>query len=191
MTARDIQRQLIRERYAKTFVIPNHTPRGWFECDVMEITKAGLMVEYEIKVSRSDFFADGLKCFESDWRRRVEIHHSLHNPDKPINLPPAVFKHDLLRKGDTRGPARFWFVMPEGMIQHHELPSWAGMIWADKLEHRTAPCLRVVRKAPRLHRQKADDSIQQYGFVSCYWRMHRLMLRDPSAVIEPDQPMPV
>jgi len=58
ITARDIQRALILPRYRQSTVMPNYTPRGWWECDVFELTKAEMFVEYEIKLSRADFRAD-------------------------------------------------------------------------------------------------------------------------------------
>ena len=58
MTARDIQRRLLFDLYRTSTVIPNYTPRRWWECDVWEITKAGYFREYEIKVSRADLLGD-------------------------------------------------------------------------------------------------------------------------------------
>lgn len=49
---------------ARSFVIPNYTPSGWFESDIFELTKSGYFREYEIKMSLSDFRADAVKARE-------------------------------------------------------------------------------------------------------------------------------
>jgi outer membrane autotransporter protein len=49
--------------------MPNYTPKNWFECDVMAVTKAGYLEEYEIKLSASDFKADSKKCFREGYLR--------------------------------------------------------------------------------------------------------------------------
>lgn len=178
MNARAIQRAIMRERYARSFVIPNFTPKNWWECDVFEVSRAGYFTEYEVKISRSDFKADAAKSFGPiyDWKTQAE------NPGRR--------KHDDLANGHTEGPSRFFFVMPRGLVSLDEVPPWAGVIEADdrSYEGRTWVALREVRRPKQLHRVKADPAIQNYAFVSCYWRFCRMFLRDKSDHIESDQP---
>lgn len=67
MNERLIQNLIFRDcdqrRYR--FMTPNTTLFGW-ESDMIATTKAGLLIEYEIKISRGDFRAD-LKKFRHRW----------------------------------------------------------------------------------------------------------------------------
>lgn len=85
------------------FVVPN-LYLGWFEADVLKINKKGIMHEYEIKTSRKDFKADGVKA--------------MHGQNK----------HELLKAGKLR-PNRFSFVVPAGLITKSEVPKEFGLIW--------------------------------------------------------------
>ena len=156
MTAKDIQRAIIRERYARNTTLPNYTPRNWFECDVFEVTAAGYFVEYEVKISKSDFRADAEKAKGFD----------------AFNLER---KHDLLSVSDMRGPSRFYFVTPENLIDEQELPPWAGLIIAHQEGRKTY--LHTRRPAPQLHRIKLEDARFQSAMTTCYWRFLRLYLR--------------
>lgn len=179
MTCRDIQRSIIAQRYHKAFVIPNHTPRGWYESDVVEISKAGFFTEYEIKMSVSDFRADAAKGRGGTKFFSPQFAH--------LNKPETM-KHDQLAARDTKGPSRFWFVTPRGLLNATDIPPWAGLMEAyAHADERYHPFLNVVRPAPRIHNERANPALKEYGLVSCYWRMHRLYLGDRTAVLEPDK----
>tara|TARA_B100002049_G_scaffold145952_1_gene108415 strand:+ start:6646 stop:7128 length:483 start_codon:yes stop_codon:yes gene_type:complete len=71
------------------------------ESDVASILKSGYVVEYEVKISRSDFKADAKK---SKWRY-----------------------YDMrIEKGI---PNYFWYVCPEGMIDVSEIQDFAGLAY--------------------------------------------------------------
>lgn len=169
MTSYDIQQGLMVERYRRSFCLPNYTPRNWYECDVFELTAAGYMREYEIKLSLSDFKADQAKCNQSsrDFKdgRWVDV--------------PGRKKHQRLAERDQNGPTFFWFVAPKGLIPLELLPDWAGLIeCADWSSH--APPWRVrlslARKAPRLHNKFPDPKVRQHAEGVCYWRFHSAFL---------------
>jgi len=160
MNAQAIQRAIIRERYARNTTLPNYTPRNWFECDVFEVTAAGYFVEYEVKLSKSDFRADADKAkrhYDQDWNASLER------------------KHDLLAVSDARGPSRFYFVTPENLIAEQELPPWAGLIIAHQGSRNVY--LHTRRPAPQLHRIKLEDERFQSAMTTCYWRFLRLYLK--------------
>jgi hypothetical protein len=156
MTARTIIGALVQNRYRRHFCLPNYTPAKWWECDVFELTKSGYMREYEVKVSRSDFFADKSKT--------REVFHGWLKPRTEEN------KHDLIAAGDPRGPSLFWYVTPAGLIQPSELPVWAGLI--EIVEGSLAE--REIVAAPRIHREKCRDGVRKHALSVCYWRMHFL-----------------
>lgn len=133
-------------------VVPNYTPTGWFECDVYGVTAAMHAVEFEIKVSRSDFLQDKEKT-----RGFWDQHKT---------------KHDILSENSEKGPRRFYFVVPEGLLKpEDEIPSFAGLIEVRNLQH--AP--RVVRKAVVRTKARPVTSAAiakiQRNFYWRYWNL--------------------
>jgi hypothetical protein len=172
MDAHKIARQFVARdnMWLRSTVLNNFTPRNWFECDVFQITDAGYFVEYEIKISRSDYFADAKK-------------YRQHYPDgngclwDPIarKYPEAVkqTKHELLNSRDEEGPSRFFFITPKGMLRPVEIPVWAALIEAWPHESRPHYLhFEEIVKAPRLHKKKADEAHRTGVYRSCYSRLH-------------------
>jgi hypothetical protein len=93
---------------------------GFQEVDVMRVLATSQYVyEYEVKVSRSDFRADFKK----------------------------TDKHQKMVSGESFCN-RFFFVVPDGLVNKNEVPSYAGLIYADKYGH-----LRIVKPAKMLHKR--------------------------------------
>ena len=124
-------------RSASLLLAPRFTPYGWWEMDLMRVTRAGYCEEWEIKLTISDFRADAKK---TSWRGKG-----------------VRGKHERLAAGDPAGPCRFTYVVPESLIQtvRAELPTWAGLWCA--LEHGSRVRFRRVVNAPTLHREKAPQ----------------------------------
>lgn len=103
-----ITKNLLRWAQASTseVVVPNYYI-GWWECDVLKVSKAGVMYEYEVKTSRSDFFNDAKK---SVGRRSKTMKHA-----------------DLLAGLRVD---RFYFVVPENLVRPEEVPAGFGLIYA-------------------------------------------------------------
>lgn len=165
MTEDDVCQALMRDRLHQSFMIPRFSPAKWWECDVFEVTRAGYFREFEVKLTLADFRRDAAKCdeFRLKWDAPAESRN----------------KHELLMRGDPRGPVEFWFVAPEGMIAETELPHFTGLIavkdhGADH-ESNWRYTLRTVRDAPRLHNTKIDDSIRRHALGVCYARYHAVM----------------
>jgi len=145
--ANQIQRSLLRFVMGNgDIVIPNYY-HGMYEMDVFRLTRAEYIYEYEIKISRSDFFVD----FKKDNGR----------------------KHDKIKTG--KGPNRFFFVVPTGLISIEECPKHAGLIYADVSpadEFSRASCyLRIVKPSPILTRVKQRISYRSIAVN----QMSRLM----------------
>jgi hypothetical protein len=162
MTAIQIQRRILRDHYRQSFVLPNYTPRGWWECDVFQITKAGYFVEYEIKLSLADFKADADKRKSPRWQFNGEF-------------STARNKHEDLKARSPLGPSRFYYVAPAGLLPTNMIPEWAGLIEARESKHEI-PFVGEIKKAPRLHSQKPEPSIVEHAKGVCYWRMHGLFI---------------
>lgn len=160
ITERSIQNGLMVDiRSRIRCACPNFTPAHWWECDLWAVTKAGYVVEYEVKLSLADFTADARKS--QMMRVRNEDGSSWETRNK----------HAMLAAG-TCVPSRFFYVVPKELRETIEprLPEWAGLITAqDWPSHSWSPC-RQVKPAPRLHKGKVSDGEVQRAMVSMYYR---------------------
>lgn len=155
-------------------MIPNYTPAGWWECDLLRITKAGYAEEFEVKVSISDFKADAKKT-------DGPTHGWDAEQRKSVVVKEAVTKHERLSRGDPKGPCRFWFAMPEEIAEQVQIPEWAGLI---SFGGRSMTG-RVIKVAPQLHRQKISDKVINHAkgvFYYRYWNIRRYAVEDEAEV---------
>lgn len=126
---------LVTERTSPyDIMIPNFYV-GRYEMDVFKLMQSGYIVEYEIKISRSDFFAD-LKKGTKEGR---------------------VGKHELMSKGESQCN-RFYFVTPKDLIKPDEVPAHAGLIY----HHGNMDSCVVVKNAPLLHKRKREADVYRY-----------------------------
>lgn len=147
----------VRRRWGQGKIMPHYSPPGWWECDICEITEAGYMHEYEIKMSRSDFKRDADKSDRS------------------------VKKHTLLAAGERRGPSRFSFIVPKGLVTLDEVPAWAGLIEARAIDKFNVS-FSIARAAPRLHGEKCSPGVSRDLLLAGYWRFHRQILDYPREI---------
>src|SRR5882672_10954485 len=106
-----IAQRIIYDRYSRNYCLNNYTPPQWWECDVFELTRSGFFREYEIKANRGDFFADAKKYSRTyNWEDRTS---------------DDTYKHSELERRSTKGPSRFYYVVPYGLIELNEIPEWA------------------------------------------------------------------
>lgn len=180
MDSRAIINVLLRKRWLSSFVVPNYTPRHWWECDVFEVTKAGYFTEYEVKLTRADFKADATKARLDYGAPRKEV-----MPDGTFRLlpMPTIEKHQLLSAGDVRGPSRFFFVAPSGLLDGLTIPPWAGLIEIYPSGEHLFERRKIA--APKLHRKEADPAILKHAESVCYYRMHKLLCRERVAETVP------
>lgn len=108
---------------------------------MIAVTKAGLAIEYEIKISRGDFRADFKK-----------IRHRILDATK-INEP-------------YRGAAYFYYVVPRDLVTIGEVPNHAGLIYAYPVFQIVKPAPRVhSNKITDSQRQWLERSL-----IHRYWR---------------------
>jgi len=163
ITSMDIEWALMSERSFRSIMIQRYTPTGWWECDVAEVTDAGYLREYEIKVSRSDFKADARKSsyvqmVPGDWRSQTK-----------------KTKHELLAERWKKGPSQFFFVCPENVLPVEIVPEWAGLIYVFRRGPTHWPEERLIKPAPRLHREKVSDGFKQRMTKTFSGRYHHLL----------------
>lgn len=179
ITARDAIRAIIRERWRQHFCLHNYTPQGWWECDIFELTKSGYFREYEVKLTRGDFLRDAKKATE----RWVPV--DVPGKGRIFDRQVGDTKHELLAAGSVKGPTRFWFVVPEGLVKLEEVPTWAGLIEVTDSGDESSAYWRyragTVKEAPQLHKTKCDSQIGIHARGICYYRMHDLLLKASGA----------
>jgi hypothetical protein len=158
----DIQRWLYTDRRASCAVmLPNYTPRGWHECDVFGVTRAGYFYEFAIKISVSDFRADAAK---KDSDRYVYNGNGYERTG-------GRRKHDRLAMGDESGPSRFFYVVPDGLIGVEAVPSWAGLLYVKQRERNSNwGSIAEGLPAPKLHGKKIARVILRHAMNVCYYR---------------------
>lgn len=163
MTEREIQNEFARDRMRWALLLPNYTPGDWYECDLFAVTKAGYLVEHEIKLTVADFKADEKKGRTA--RRYAKP--GLHNPI-------IESKHARLAERDTEGPSRFNYIVPKDLVKVEHVPEWAGLIYAERLEatpyYRSHIRFVEQKKAPRLHKEKVPEATIEHAKGVCYFR---------------------
>ena len=125
----DIQLIIQRDCVLKghKYVCPKVTNFFYGEADVLSVSSRGYAYEYEVKISRSDFFAD---------KKKVRKHDIYSNP------------HDEWSKNNC--PNYFVYAVPEGLISIDEVPEYAGLIYIKD------EAVEIVKAAPFLHKSKPD-----------------------------------
>jgi len=139
MTVNQIE-EIVMKHYSQlghTPITTRFTGMGIGEADVISITKAGFISEFEIKCSRNDYLAD--------FRNKGYKHKAM--------LKRAGVK--VYPSGEVwyKSANKFWFVVPENLIMLHEIPEYAGLIYISE-NH-----LSIIKNAPRLHKHKATESL--------------------------------
>lgn len=135
-----------------------------WESDVFFITKAGFSVEVEIKVSKQDFKRDFskqkhlllanhkasrllLKDYEGPYGDQYRGERRWENA--------RCTRFDILTNEQiiNRIPNRFYFAMPEGLVEPSEVPKYCGVLWVGA-DGRINP--DRYKLAPILHRTCQD-----------------------------------
>lgn len=127
-----------------------------WESDYFCITTSGYTVEVEVKISRSDFKADS---------KKAQKHFILKNMSKDlVTMPVYSYMKDASAIAiiKPKGPNKFYYCCPEGMIKPEEVPEYAGLLYyrqvpEDKNEH-TYDSIIQVKPAKFLHKNKPDIS---------------------------------
>jgi hypothetical protein len=130
-------------------IFPNIFIDG-FEADIFEVSRAGIMTEFEVKISRSDFFADAKK----------------------------VDKHTDLKCG--RRVNYFYYMMPKGLVDKSDIPEHAGLVYVELIdipllggEIKTITRYDYQKVAPRLTKRKiSTDQMMKY-LTSMYYRFYQ------------------
>ena len=131
-----------------------------YEMDLFKLTKDQFIVEYEVKITRSDFF--------NDFKKYHTEYGEFHEASSSWKDKHNVYKHDHIRTG--AGPNRFVFVVPEGMVSLAEVPRHCGLMYC-YVQDEKVWSIQTERPAPMLHKNKFTD--YQRLAKSLSWREDR------------------
>ena len=166
-----------------------------WESDKLIETKTGYIYEFEIKISKADFkndfknkkdkhmiLAGSKACGQEYLPSFLEWYEKLVERAKTSayarsNL--AHYERDRERNkiDNQRRPNKFYYAVPEGLIQPEEVPAYAGLIWVTNTGG-----LIEVKKAPYLHKEKYNDAQLKLGekfyyhmvdWKRAFWRERR------------------
>lgn len=110
------------------------------EMDVCSMMKSGLINEYEIKLSRKDFFRD----FKKECK-----HPAFEKLLKGITFETRTgYSGKRTWEIPYTSPNFFYFVTPKNLVKSEEVPDYAGLIIFDR---ESIYNLRTVKKAKKIH----------------------------------------
>lgn len=138
-----------------------------WESDKFIETRAGLIYEFEIKVSKADF--------KNDFKHKKDKHIILEGEEKygdkylpkyyenlEINKKAGRWAEMSFRKyadnsprylvGGHKRPNYFYYCTPPGIIDAEDVPDYAGLVYVDK-----SGLITIKKKAPKIHGEKIKD----------------------------------
>ena len=126
-------------------IVPNWNGLFEWEPDLIACTRAGHVVEYEIKTSRADFKADFHKF------RKHKMLNTRHTPYIP---------------------SRFYYVINGFELKDGELPDYAGLIKVSEITFSNNVVIRprIIKQAPRLSHRKLNSNEIHRMNTSLYFR---------------------
>ena len=161
------------------YVLENLYVFDW-ESDKFIETRSGLIYEFEIKISRSDFKNDFKKADKhvilEGKEEFVPSYDKILDRWKPLHA-------DYYRRERYKKPNYFYYAVPEGMIEAEEVPEYAGLIyvlpegeWKTKDGKWCNDGYYVVKNAPKLHSTHYTDDELKLS-EKFYWNMQSWKLK--------------
>ncbi len=146
MTESKMQEILYCHLYHKYFVC-NYFYGSW-EADLLTVTDAGYVKEFEIKLSRADFMAE--------FKFKLGKHHRLKKKITTIS--------------------QFWFVIHGFKVSLDEIPEHAGLMEVTKGDY--GYYVKIVKKAPKLCKWKICKSDKRELLRAVHARYWNLRIRN-------------
>ncbi len=140
-----------------------------WESDFFVLKQNGYSYEFEIKISRSDYFAD---------KKKIEKHSILQTGTYKKTTGKWVFdKESGTRKRiemtETKEakfrPNKIFYVVPENLISIDECPPYAGLMYVKSY------FIETVKQAPFIHKEKLE-----YADILCdkfYWNWRESLVK--------------
>lgn len=155
MTENEVIKAFIKQyafRSSYKFFIPNCYYLPDNEADIFCIKPSLFTAEYEVKLTKADFFNDAKK--------------------QVIYEGMSEQKHSLLENGKLK-PNYFTYIIKEGIVDISDIPDFAGVYEA--YEKKGSILFRCIRKPKRLHRNKiTSEQLIKYLYKMAYRYMDTL-----------------
>ena len=147
-----------------------------WESDKLIETKTGYIYEFEIKISKADFkndfkhkvdkhmiLAGSKACGQEYLPSFLEWYEKLVERAKTSTYARANLSHyerdkERNRIDNQRKPNKFYYAVPEGLIEPEDVPEYAGLIWVTNKGG-----LIEKKKAPYIHKDKYNDAELKLG----------------------------
>ena len=142
---------------SQKYVIENLYIFSW-ESDKFIETRSGLIYEFEIKISRSDF--------KNDFNKK-DKHVILEGKEEFIPSYDKVLDQwkdlheEYYKTANYKRPNYFYYAVPEGLITKEEVPDYAGLVYVTGPEE--GGTCEIIKKAPKLHDKKYSDDDLKLG----------------------------
>ena len=125
-----------------------------WESDFFVQKQNGYSYEFEVKISRSDYFSDKNKItkhsiLKTGAYNKKSSHISYLNGIREVSEETEIVKHNFR-------PNKFFYVVPSGMITESELPDYAGLFYYEGDIYKGNCGLIKIKDAPFIHREKLD-----------------------------------
>lgn len=155
MTEKRIAHALFN-KWLRSDVVAHNINKFAFESDVLAFKASGNIIEYEIKLSVSDFRADFKK------RRKAGY----------LIKDKGFTRHEFLKTG--KGANKFYYVLPCDIYNKvaEEIPEWAGVItvYTGIHSHGEFLGLAIERMPKQLHNRKFSAAEKEYIIKAMYWK---------------------
>lgn len=146
-----------------------------WESDFFCLAKSGYSYEIEVKVSRSDYFADFSKKRKHRILKRKGKYHVNRDfvcfdpTEKLVQIAWKNYDYEqfdtyrysrpysnisIVKISEVR-PNKFIYAVPAGLITPDEVPDYAGLIYSH-FEGERFKGIEIVKNPPALHREKKD-----------------------------------
>lgn len=158
-------------RIANAFIF-----RGDWESDFFVMKNNGYCYEFEVKISRSDFFSDLKKTnkhLSLSVGKRIQKTFNFEakgKEDRYINEEVACGKR----------PNRFFYVVPSNLVTTSEVPEYAGLMY---YTHATSQVM-VVKNAPFIHKEIVDLDRELCSKFYHRWQNAKIENRSLSQMID-------
>jgi len=117
--------------------------------DMISVTEAGYVKEYEIKLSLADYRADFKK----------------------------IDKHNRLKHRLRNIPSQFWYVIHGFELGADDVPEYAGLMRVEKEKYYSGYNIIIIKKAPRLSNTTITDAEKSKLFDAMYVRYWSLRIK--------------
>jgi len=142
-----------------------------WESDFFVQKENGYCYEFEVKISRSDFFSDKKKVSKHLILATGKYQHANITINKNCTSREDRWLTEYIEKEHATRPNKFYYVVPEGMIKPDEVPVYAGLMYFTGFD------IVTVKEAPFIHKNKIDFEKTLCRKFYAYWLQVKFDLR--------------